>query len=175
MLRMPFWAAAVAATLCVQLAGGQMRASAATILGTLDSATGAFRPAFVQAPPPAGTLSASGTLVVSLKITIVSALAGSDQIQCSANANLALNAGLGGIVTEDASTQASRTGATTSCKITIPYSWNGFLSTDTVSIGYSIVALTTAGGDARDSFHPIATIKVPKSGSTTTFSVNATI
>jgi hypothetical protein len=156
------------------------------ILGYLDPKTGAFRP-LVQNPvedeevEPA-LAPTTGTLVFNFTITIASKNLAGDTIICSAYASTSefSSAGVGVSANETASVKATVTGSTAKCSVTIPYSWPlKTASTDTVSLNYIVEAVntsTTAAGElARSSSQNLPTIKVPKTGATTTETIASTI
>jgi hypothetical protein len=141
-------------------------AGATGILGYLDPATGAFRAAATPAATGAASAAVSkGVFVVSFTITVSSAIPAGSPITCAVTANVYLAANPYSPITDSASAPATRSGATASCRVTLPFLWSGFGSNDIASLWYEISA---AG---RDSQQPLATIKVPATGTTTSFSV----
>jgi len=121
----------------------------------------------------------TGIIVVNFTITISSTIPTTDKISCLASASV-FDTGSTGSIQETAAVAATRTGATATCKVTIPYSWplvSG--STDQVQLTYEISApglfTATNGLPLRTSTQSIAHIAVPKSGTTTTETVVATI
>jgi hypothetical protein len=159
------------------------------IPGYLDPRTGAFRPApqvAEESPDPAAATLTAGTVVVNFTITVKSVLPSTDKIACSVdlfvldNITSPLSAR---IFTEEASVAATGTGATRTCKVTIPYSWSlATAASDSVSLSYSIqapalvtITSTTALPNRVSALSPFATIKVPANGAITTETIAATI
>jgi hypothetical protein len=151
------------------------------ILGYLDPKTGAFRP-LVQNPvedeevEPA--VATTGTFVFNFTITIASKNLGGDTIVCNVDLDTFEATGL--TADESASVKATVTGSTAKCTVTIPYSWPlKTASADTVSFIYSVSAFsgstTTTGEVSRISSQNLPTIKVPKTGATTTTPIASTI
>ena len=150
--------------LCIAVGAlGLPAAHASGILGYLDPATGAFR---VAASAATSTAVSKGNIVVSFTISVASVIAATSPITCAVTANVYLAANPYSPITDSANSLATRNGATASCRVTIPYQWSGYASTDMVSLWYE---LSTAG---RDSQQPLANIKVPATGTTTSFSVS---
>jgi len=121
----------------------------------------------------------TGTIVVNFTITISSTIPTTDKISCLASASV-FDTGSTGSIQETAAVAATRSGATATCKVTIPYSWplvSG--TTDQVQLTYEVSApglfTATNGLPLRTSTQSIAHIAVPKSGTTTTETVVATI
>lgn len=119
-------------------------------------------------PARAATVAAvsKGSIVVSFTIAVVSAIPPAAPITCAVTANVYLAANPYAPITDSASVVATRNGATATCRVTIPYLWTGFGANDVAILWYEISA---AG---RDSQQPLANIKVPATGSTTSFSVS---
>ena len=121
----------------------------------------------------------TGTIVVNFTITVSSTIPTTDKISCLASASV-FDTGSSGAIEETAAVAATRTGATATCKVTIPYSWplvSG--TTDQVSLTYEVSApglfTATNGLPLRTSTQSITHIAVPKTGTTTTENVAATI
>jgi hypothetical protein len=152
------------------------------ILGYLDPKTGAFRP-LVQNPvedeevEPA-LAPTTGTFVFNFTITIASKNLGGDTILCTVDTSTFDAAALL-TASESASVKATVTGSTAKCTVTIPYSWPlKSATTDTVSLDYSVSAVastTTSAEPVRISGQNLPTIKVPKTGATTTQTIASTI
>jgi hypothetical protein len=158
------WAAALLAVGVLAQAGG---ADASGIFGYLDPATGAFRIATPQRAVASAAVTAvsKGTIAVSFTIGIASAIPANSPITCAVTANVYLAANPYAPITDSASAVATRNGAVATCRVTIPYLWSGYGSSDVASLWYEISA---AG---RDTQQPLANIKVPATGTTTSFSV----
>jgi len=147
------------------------------------------RPGGVTAPKvededllAASAVTFTGKLVFSFTITVTSSLPASDTIACEASAevdDLGAN-GQGPVISETAAVAATR-GSTTTCTVTIPYSWSLINSTtDMVQLSYIITAPAassagTTGLPFRASSKSFSSIKVPATGATTTETIKATI
>ena len=155
------------------------------IQGYLDPRTGIFHsnPHF-DAPDAAEPLAKTiytGSIVVNFTVTVSSAIASTVPIGCVAVASVS-DGGATNSIFEAAGTAVTRgTGATVPCSVTIPYSW-GLASapTDMLNVSYSIISpggFSTPAGQfpSRQHSTPIAKIKVPASGTTTTLTVKARI
>jgi hypothetical protein len=145
------------------------------ILGYLDAKTGTFRP-MVQAEEPSPALSFStfsGTIEYKITVTIKSSIATSTPITCSGSAST-FDATSSVSHEEEATVTATRSGSSATCTVLIPYAWAlASASSDTVSLGYTITAGSTAV--ARVSSHSLVSIKVPANGATTIETVAVTI
>jgi hypothetical protein len=155
------------------------------ILGYLDPKTGAFRPV-IQSPAedeevePA--VATTGTFVFNFTITIASKNLAGDTIVCNVGASTFETSSTGAIFNADesASVKATVTGSTAKCTVTIPYSWPlKTASADSVTLNYFVDAVststTTGGQPTRLSSQSLPTIKVPKTGATTTTAIASTI
>jgi hypothetical protein len=179
------WTALALASLTLPLVGQNANQAAAPgILGYLDARTGTFHalpptPADVDEIAAAAT-TATGKIVTAFTITINSTLPAADKVQCQVTAALA-DAGSGNFISESAAVAATRSGTSASCTVTIPYSWTlATAATDRVTLTYSIIVpgagtAATAALPLRISTQSIGSIPVPKTGSTTNETVNATI
>jgi hypothetical protein len=133
-----------------------------------------------EAEPPAKT-TFTGSIVVNFTVTVSSAIASTTPIGCLAVASL-VDTGTTNRIVEVGGTAVTRgTGTTVACSVTIPYSW-GLTSaaTDTVSVSYSVLSpagFSTPAGEFPEREHstPLAKIKVPATGTTSTFTVTARI
>ena len=156
------------------------------IRGYLDPRTGIFHsiphPDTLDeaSPPPAKTIF-TGSIVVNFTVTVSSVIASTVPIGCVAGASL-FDAGTTNGISEIAGTAVTRgTGTTVACSVTIPYSWGlASATTDTIRVSYSIISpagFSTPAGEFPKRAHSteIAKIKVPVSGTTTTFTVKARI
>ena len=137
------------------------------ILGYLDMRTGAFRPLGAVAPGAAGTVS-NGTFKLTLNITSVT-------VNTIASCGLSVSAqSATGPIEETANTSATVVGGKATCVLTLPYSWRGATASSTapISVGFSI----SGSPSVRTSLQGVALLtKVPANGSTTSFTLNATI
>jgi hypothetical protein len=156
--------------------------SKAGILGYLDPKTGAFRPipqASDDAIEPAALTVTGGTITVTLTITVKSV--GLTTFSCSAETNVPDNsASLTAFrnYLETATVAATGTGATRTCKVTIPYSWS--LTTpasDSMTTGYTVFATGTAPSltQRTSTLSNLDTRKVPANGATTALTAAVTI
>jgi hypothetical protein len=125
----------------------------------------------------ATTTKVTGTLTMTLTVSIVSTVAAATPVRCTFNATVIgynVTTGVGDTIAETDSVAATRSGATATCNLTIPYEWTLQVTTDTVSIGYSVSTLD-ANSDGRLTTASVATIPLPKTGATTHFAVAARI
>jgi len=153
------------------------------ILGYLDPRTGAFRPvapptedAAVELPP---VTVFGGTINLTLTITIKSA--GITTVACTATTTLEDNliAGLPTSFIESNTVAATGTGATRTCKLSIPYSWGlATQASDSMMTDYSVTGAASATNALpnRNSVRsPLDTRKVPANGTITTLTASVTI
>jgi len=159
-----------ASAVWAQSASGTARSG---ILGYLDPQTGAFRPVpQVQETPDVALTTAGGTFVVTLTITVKSLALSS--ILCSVDVSVSD----AHTYFETASVKATGTGATRTCKITIPYSWQLVTpASDTVTISYGIAATGTnpLTRGSTSSIFLLPPLKVPANGATTNETAAGTI
>lgn len=151
------------------------------IQGYLDARGGfhVLAPAIDDAALQDAVTTFTGTIVVNFTITISSTIPTTDKISCIVNASV-FDTGSTNSILETAAVAATRTGASATCKVTIPYSWPLVTgTTDQVSLSYQISApglfTATNGLPLRNSVQTFAHIAVPKTGTTTTETVVATI
>ena len=128
-------------TLWGQAASGQTMNG---ILGYLDPRTGAFRavPATVDDSDslPAATV-VGGT--VTLTITITVKTTGLTNFTCSASVTTLDGTISPTVYSETNTVAATGTGATRTCKLSIPYSWSlTSQTTENMTTGYTVVATT---------------------------------
>jgi len=169
------------------LASIAQQTNSVEIPGYLNPRTGAFRPKLsVPNPDTAPKLTTyTGTLEFSFTITLDSAVPSGDVVHCEATAEL-VDLPTGGanenVITEGASKNATVKGTTATCTVKIPYSWalaNG--TEDSVSLSYVLAIVPpsitneTDAYPTRRSSQELAPIAVPKSGSTTTETIDATL
>ena len=162
-------------TLWGQAASGQTMNG---ILGYLDPRTGAFRavPATVDDSDslPAATV-VGGT--VTLTITITVKTTGLTNFTCSASVTTLDGTISPTVYSETNTVAATGTGATRTCKLSIPYPWSlTSQTTDNMTTGYTVVATTgTAGLPQRTSTRsPLDTRKVPANGTITALTAAVT-
>jgi len=158
-------------------------ASVRGIYGHWDPNTGIFTPVHeASAAPREGeelppTTAYTGKIVANFTITITSAIPTTDTIACSVNVDVVDTTGS---ITDSLSTSATRSGATATCSVTIPYSWNITTTADSVYITYDISAppqplVSASAFPRRYSGRPVATITVPANGATTTYTLTDTL
>lgn len=152
------------------------------LAGRLDSnrPTPAIAPEGTEAAINAATTFA-GSWVFKVTITIKSTLPTSDAIACTATASVFdsnPNPPFNVFTSYDevASVQATRSGSTATCTVTIPYSWSlDFASTDTVALDFAISVpgffiSTTNALPNRVHDHSLPSHKVVSGGATFTLS-----
>jgi hypothetical protein len=153
--------------------------SVSGLLNVFGVETGGFR---VQTPLQDITplTARTGTLVYNLTITVKSTLGASTTIVCAAEAS-----------TTEASTnhtffdykilQATRSGSTATCSVSIPYSWNlTTASSDKISEFFAVGFpgedfLSERDLPARVTLQEVGQIAVPASGTTTTVTAAVTL
>jgi hypothetical protein len=149
--------------------------------GYIDGKTGIFHPLNrtpLSEEAAAAITPTTGTFVYSVTITVSSALPTTATITCD------LSGGtddlVSGVYSNEVEVTAKRTGNTATCTLTMPYSWDlADASKDTVELDLGITATNGSFGSAGYYFEefiaPATTSAVPKTGTTTTKSVTATI
>ena len=131
-----------------------------------------------------GQTTASGKFVVNFSITLDASISSTAKIACQASAEVSDGPnGAKNVLHETASVLATRSGATATCTVNIPYSWDLLTeSTDTVVLGFQLTAPVEVPTGAptqllpsRISIQPrYAAIAVPAPGSTTTENLTVT-
>jgi hypothetical protein len=151
------------------------------IPGYLDPQTGGFRPlAPTDEEPAIVPPMTTGQIKVTIKATILSpAIPINYAVLCNSIAS-AIDFGSGHTFSESATVEATRTGSTVTCTVTIPYSWPLLTpSSDMIIIAYALSSPVTPASPGagvllnRLGSGTVATIKVPAKGTTTTESVTA--
>ena len=152
------------------------------ILGYFDPQTGAFRPLPQAVPddadlPPAAT-TFTGTINVTITVTLKTTTITNVTCQIGTSTVDAITSGAAVSYNESDSVTATGSGATRTCKLSIPYSW--VLSTqpaDTMSTTYIVLGgATTVGSPTRTAGRgPLDTRKVPANGATTTLTAAVTL
>ena len=129
----------------------------------------------------------TGTFVAKFTIKLATAVPSGDSVLCTLGAGLIdenhTTFTVNNEIEESKSMKATVSGSTATCTVSLPYSWYlSSPSTDTVSLNYqlSIVSSTAVNelGVARTSYQYVpgaGSIKVPSSGTTTTYTISATI
>ena len=152
------------------------------ILGYLDPHTGAFRPVAPPADDAAAELppAAPFTGTITLTITVTLKTAGLTNVLCSATTSVIDGLASPRIFDEDDTVLATGTGATRTCKLSIPYSWALLTqATDTMSTGYTVTGSASATGATpplrSSSLSTLDTRKVPANGATTALTASVTL
>jgi hypothetical protein len=142
------------------------------VLGFLSS-NGTFRPLLTETPTPkAAATVVGGKLVAHLTFTIAEAsnVPPAAPILCGLQASLfgTDTAGMSDFVSESDQATATRSGATATCRVVIPYTWTlsvpGF---DNVTITGVVSAVDTNGNGRLSSFQ-LEVIALPPAGTVTT-------
>ena len=164
------WASLIALA-CATAASAEEANPNATplIIGIMDPQTGVIKPLMTTTATPdvtaAGTL-VTGTLKITGTVTIISSSIGATTpVVCGATAVVPTDPN--GPITETATSTATRSGATATCTVLIPYEW--LLQTaasDRVVLSVSVSALPTA---PRVHTRQLASFIVPANGVTTSF------
>ena len=143
--------------------------AAPLIIGSLDPQTGLIRPLMTTAASPEVSLASAlvtGELKITGTITIVSpSIGATTPVVCGATAIVATD--LNGPITDTATSLASRSGATATCTVLIPYEWLlQSAPSDRVILSVTVTALPTT---PRVHTRQLATFIVPANGTTTSF------
>lgn len=149
------------------------------ILGYLDPHTGAFRPVpqalAEDAEAPAAT-TFTGTITLTITVTLKTTAI--TNVTCTADVSALDGTTSFTSFGESNTVAATGSGATRSCKLTIPYSWSlTSQSTDTMSTSYTVFGTTgTTGLPQRTADRsPLDSRKIPASGATTTLTAAVTL
>jgi hypothetical protein len=154
----------------------------AGVIGYVDPLSGNFKPlaqgSTLDPEALAVIVPITGKLVFNFTITIASTIATTSPIACTGTAEV-IDAS-SNFILESASVAASRSGATATCTVSIPYSWSlTTASTDKVILNISVTAGSLASGSAglpnRSHSQGLGQISVPAPGVTTTETVKVTI
>jgi hypothetical protein len=107
----------------ISVAGQETGAPRRLVLGYQDAQTGQFHP-LNRVVPEATVAPITGTITVTLHITLKTAVASGDKVLCTA-ALAATYVSAAGVVgyNESASSIATVSGSTATCTISIPHSW----------------------------------------------------
>jgi hypothetical protein len=153
------------------------------VLGTLSS-DGTFRPMLRHATGASqrSSTTVTGTLSLSLSFSIVSNLPAKTKILCTFSAAVsgAEDESNFDYIDESDSTEPSISGSNAKCTLKIPFEWHltadnsGAIEPDMLTVSYSISA-SDGTGFGRTSGSSITEVAIPKSGKTTSFSVNTRI
>lgn len=182
--------AAIAAGLCLSMtpAYSQMGTSQHPKTFGYQDEQGVFH-AFQAVPDTVTKTDYTGTLDVTIHITVKSTFKTGTTIACGAEAiatseNIATYAGIA--YDEWAFADATGSGTTYTCTLKIPYSWNLITPSsdiqNSMSVSYTVVALGTSGtifsvnqGYRETGSDIVQQVAIPAIGATTSYSVNATI
>lgn len=132
--------------------------------------------AFAQGtiPPPATTI--GGTINVTITITVKTTVL--TNFTCSADVLVQEASTTGPLDFEDSNTVAATgSGATRTCKLSIPYSWSlATPTTDTMTTSYTVLGSTGTNGlpQRTSSRTPLDSRKVPSTGTTTSLTAAVT-
>jgi hypothetical protein len=133
------------------------------------------------------TTPTTGTFVAKFTIKLVSAVPSGSEVECVLDADTEdINDStytVNNSIAESASGKATVSGSTATCTATLPYSWYLlYPTTDTVELTYQLYILSptatnqTAISRVSDQYVPGAgAIKVPATGTTTTYTISATL
>jgi hypothetical protein len=118
----------------------------------------------------------TGTLELTLTVSVVSAVPAGSSIQCSFFALVADDVNFLDSILESVTVIAKTSGSTAICRMQIPYEWVLHdLANDKVGLSYSISATNTIGVGRSNSNDSFQTISVPRTGVTTSFSAKGRI
>jgi hypothetical protein len=148
------------------------------IPGYLDARTGTFKPMpqAVANEDEAPVNPTTGKVVLTLTVTLQSTFPTNEVYSCGLTAStLDISSTLSFF--DSFQVAGKKSGNTLTCAITLPYSWALVSApSDTMSISYSVDASApTVGLPTRLAEHGIANIKVPPSGTTTTYTLSTVI
>ncbi len=164
----------------------------AKTLGYTDAQTGVFHPV-IRVAPEATTAPLTGTIQLTINVTIKSTFTKGSILLCSSmvtatSINMASTTGTGTDWLEDAYSTQTLGGTSATCAVSIPYSWGVPAASSTVinelDGEYTVAVMapgtttTTLSGvtplrSSTSSF--VSTTKMPATGATTKFTVNATL
>jgi hypothetical protein len=187
-------AALAAVSLCVLSAGSTTLNAQTTshatkpVLGYQDPETGTFKP-LEKAVPEAATAPLTGTIELTIAITLKTPLPTGGKVACSSVvAATSINLATSQVISYDetATVLATVSGATASCTVNIPYSWGIPPAASTIQTSltgaYSVdMAGTVATGSitpalSRSSSSEFLSSKtIPATGTISKFTVNVTL
>ncbi|MGA9392502.1 MAG: hypothetical protein WBV69_18895 [Candidatus Sulfotelmatobacter sp.] len=125
--------------------------------------------------PPAAT-TFTGTVTITITVTLkTTALT---NITCTEEVSVLDNASSPRSIDESNTVAATGTGATRTCKLSIPYAWSLLTqASDSMATGYSVSGFTGTSGlpQRTSSFVPLDTRKVPANGATTALTAAVTL
>jgi hypothetical protein len=146
------------------------------ILGYLDPNTGAFRPVPATDEITDALTTFGGTITVSFAITVKST--GLTNVSCTIEVSV-----LDAVTSsprsygESATAAATGSGATRTCKVTLPYAWAlATQASDNMTTTYFVTGGGSVAAIARTStLSPLDTRKVPANGATTALTAAVTL
>ena len=158
------------------------------VLGYQDPQTGAFRP-LLHEVPDANAVAVTGTIKLTLTITIKSVFPAGSKLTYACGAGLLessvnLTTDTATLYEEEASSVATVNGNTATCTLTIPYSWivpAASPTVDTTFTGSYSVNVINNDGTATSTVlrstlgYFLSQTTVPASGTTTTAAVSVTL
>jgi len=148
------------------------------IPGYLDARTGTFKPMPIMTPSEdeAPVAPTTGKVVLNLTVTLTSTLPTTEVYSCSLAAE-ALDIASSLTFLDSFDIKATKSGSTLTCNITLPYSWAlTSASSDMMLITYTVSAVAPSNGlPVRVADHGIANIRVPATGTTTTYTLSTAI
>jgi hypothetical protein len=150
------------------------------ILGYLDPQTGAFRP-LPQASEDDAELSRAvttftGTVDVTITVTLKTTTI--TNVTCEISTSTTDLTASPTFYEETNSVTATGSGATRTCKLSIPYSWSlGAQTADSMTTSYVVIGGTSATAPTTRTAtrNPLDTRKVPANGATTTLTAAVTL
>ena len=141
------------------------------VIGFLDPQTGAVLPLMTTTPSPeiaAVSTAVTGTLKITGTVTLITSIPTTEPVSCSATA--VVLADPNGPISEMVTSTATRSGATATCSMLIPYEWILANLSDNVVLSVSVSASSfTTTALARVHTRQLASFKVPANGVTTSF------
>jgi hypothetical protein len=156
------------------LATGWSQNSTSTVTrgipGILDPQTGSFRPtpaateSDANVPPPTAT---AGKIVLTLTATLTTSFPTTEVFSCGLNATVG-DVSTGLTFSDTIFVNATKTGSTLNCTVTLPYSWDLVAPTsDTMLVLYTINAVNGSGANpTRVAQHGVASVHNVPTGTT---------
>ena len=159
------WAGLIGLACTISASAEETQSRAApSVIGFMDPQTGALLPLMTTTASPeiaAAPTAVTGTLKITGTMTLITSIPTTVPVQCTATAVVVADPN--GPITDSVSSTATRSGATATCTMLIPYEWILQTLTDKVTLSVSVSALT------RVHTRQLATFTVPANGVTTSF------
>ena len=159
------WAGLIGLACAISASAEETQSRAApSVIGFLDPQTGALLPLMATTSATeiaAASTAVTGTLKITGTMTVVSGILTTAPISCQATAVVVADPN--GPITDTVTSTATRSGATATCAMLIPYEWILQTLTDNVTLSVSVFAQT------RVHTRQLATFTVPANGVTTSF------